>query len=341
MSSLSLTRPLVEVCDLTTRFFTDDGVVTAVDRVSFGIEEGETLGMVGESGCGKSVTSLSIMRLIPSPPGLITAGSVHFQGESLLDKSEPEMRSVRGNKISMIFQEPMTSLNPVYTVGIQISETIMLHQKLSKEEAKEKTIQMLRMVGIPEPERRYVEYPHQLSGGMRQRVMIAMALSCNPKLLIADEPTTALDVTIQAQILDLIRRLKEETGMSVLLITHDLGVIAEMAQRVVVMYAGQIVEEAPCEALFERPTHPYTSALLRSIPRLDSGRTRLHVIEGTVPNLLELPAGCRFHPRCHEVQEMCRESVPELITLDGRRKVRCFMRGSGPEAEEPEEVDQQ
>lgn len=331
MSSLSLNRPLVEVRDLTTRFFTDDGVVTAVDRVSFDIEQGETLGMVGESGCGKSVTSLSIMRLIPSPPGLVTAGSVHFQGESLLDKSEPEMRSVRGNKMSMIFQEPMTSLNPVYTVGGQISETVILHQELSKEEAREKTVQMLRMVGIPEPERRYVEYPHQLSGGMRQRVMIAMALSCNPRLLIADEPTTALDVTIQAQILDLIRRLKEETGMSVLLITHDLGVIAEMAQRVVVMYAGQIVEEAPCESLFERPTHPYTSALLRSIPRLDSGRTRLHVIEGTVPNLLELPAGCRFHPRCHEVQEMCRKSVPELVTLDGRRRVRCFMRGSGPE----------
>ncbi len=331
MNNLSAGEPLLQVCDLTTKFFTDDGVVTAVDRVSFNIGEGETLGMVGESGCGKSVTSLSIMRLIPSPPGKITSGEVTFEGEDLLAKSEAEMRSVRGNKISMIFQEPMTSLNPVYTIGTQISETILLHQDVSKEDAKHKTIQMLKLVGIPEPERRYVEYPHQLSGGMRQRVMIAMALSCNPKLLVADEPTTALDVTIQAQILDLIRRLRAETGMSVLLITHDLGVIAEMAHRVVVMYAGQIFEEASCEALFETPCHPYTTALLRSIPRMDADRGRLHVIEGMVPNLLELPDGCRFHPRCSEAEEICREAVPELLTLEGNHRVRCFKRGSGPE----------
>jgi len=277
------------------------------------------------------VTSLSIMRLIPSPPGKITSGKILFEGEDLLQKTEAEMRQIRGNKISMIFQEPMTSLNPVFTVGRQTSEAIMLHQGLTKDQAEERSIEMLRLVGIPLPERRYHEYPHQLSGGMRQRVMIAMALSCNPKLIIADEPTTALDVTIQVQILDLMRRLKEEIGMSVLLITHDLGVIAEMAQRVVVMYAGQIVEEAPCVDLFDSPAHPYTSALLRSIPRLDTGKVRLHAIEGNVPNLLELPSGCRFHPRCIEARDICSKQQPAMISVGNRHKVRCFRRGSPPE----------
>jgi len=323
-------KDLVQVKNLTTKFFTDDGVVTAADRVSFCVAEGETVGMVGESGCGKSVTSLSIMRLIQSPPGKITSGEIWFQGQDLLKLSHDEMRAIRGNKISMIFQEPMTSLNPVFTIGRQISEAIILHQKASRREARERAIEMLRLVGIPLPEKRIDEFPHQLSGGMRQRAMIAMALSCNPKLLIADEPTTALDVTIQAQILDLIRQLKDEVGMSVLLITHDLGVIAEMAQRVVVMYAGQIVEEACCDDLFADPRHPYTAALLRSIPRLEAGKVRLHVIEGSVPNLLELPSGCRFHPRCTEAQDICRVKTPALSVIDGRR-VRCFRRDSPPE----------
>ncbi|MCR4402654.1 MAG: ABC transporter ATP-binding protein [Firmicutes bacterium] len=324
---------LLQVRDLTTKFFTDDGVVTAADKVSFSVGEGETLGMVGESGCGKSVTSLSIMRLIQSPPGKITSGEIWFQGRDLLQMAQDEIRTIRGNKISMIFQEPMTSLNPVFTIGRQISEAVILHQKVSRREARERAIEMLRLVGIPMPERRIDEYPHQLSGGMRQRAMIAMALSCNPKLLIADEPTTALDVTIQAQILDLMRELKEKAAMSVLLITHDLGVIAEMAQRVLVMYAGQVVEEARCDELFAEPRHPYTAALLRSIPRLEAGKMRLHVIEGSVPNLLELPRGCRFHPRCGAVLDVCRVKTPALSAIDGR-KVRCFRMDSPPEAEE-------
>ncbi|MCG0275146.1 MAG: ABC transporter ATP-binding protein [Thermosediminibacteraceae bacterium] len=316
---------------MTVKFFTDSGIVTAVDRVSFDIEKMETLGMVGESGCGKSVTALSIIRLLSFPPAKITSGRILFEGEDLLTKSEAEMRKIRGNLISMVFQEPMTSLNPVLTVGSQISEAIMLHQKMSKKDAMERAVEMLKLVGIPNPEKRYYEYPHQLSGGMRQRVMIAMALSCNPKLLIADEPTTALDVTIQAQIIDLIERLKEKVGMSVLMITHDLGVIAEMARRVVVMYAGQVVEESPCEDLFENPLHPYTAGLLRSIPRLEGKKRRLHVIEGSVPNPLKLPPGCRFHPRCPKAQKICQEKMPALLEVGGGRKVRCFLRGSFPE----------
>ena len=316
--------PLVEVRDLRTVFSSSEGRAVAVDGVSFQIGCGETLGMVGESGCGKSVTSLSILRLVPSPPGRIESGSILFEGVDLLKKSEQEMRQVRGNRISMIFQEPMTSLNPAFTVGDQVAEAIALHQDLPAKESMEHAVQSLRLVGIPMPEKRVREYPHQLSGGMRQRVMIAMALSCNPQLLIADEPTTALDVTIQAQILDLMRRLKQELNMSILLITHDLGVIAEMAERVVVMYAGQIVEEAPVVPLFETPLHPYTAGLLSSIPRLRAGRERLHVIEGVVPPITDLPPGCRFWPRCPKATKRCQEQAPELEPVGLGRRVRCF-----------------
>jgi len=321
-----LAEKLVDIIDLKTYFHTEDGVVRAIDGISFHINKGETLGVVGESGCGKSVTSLSIMRLIPDPPGKIVEGQILFEGEDLLKKSEAAMRKIRGNDISMIFQEPMTSLNPVYTVGSQISEAIELHQGLDRKAALEKAVEMLRLVGIPLPERRIREYPHQMSGGMRQRVMIAMALSCNPKLLIADEPTTALDVTIQAQILELMKGLKEELNTSIMLITHDLGVIAEMAERVVVMYSGKIVEEADVVSLFRQPLHPYTEGLLNSIPRIDAKKERLHVIEGTVPNPLNMPSGCRFHPRCPYVEDICRAQEPELIQVDVGRYVSCWMR---------------
>jgi oligopeptide/dipeptide ABC transporter ATP-binding protein len=324
-------KNILDITGLTVNFFTDEGLITAVDKVTFHVEKGETLCIVGESGCGKSVTSLAIMRLLPSPPAEINSGRVLFKGEDLLKKSESEMRGIRGNRISMIFQEPMTSLNPVFTVGRQISEAIILHRKLSEKEAKERTVEMLKLVGIPNPEKRFNEYPHQMSGGMRQRVMIAMALSCNPELLIADEPTTALDVTIQAQILDLIINLKERIGMSVILITHDLGVVAEMAQRVMVMYAGQIVEEADSEELFENPIHPYTRGLLKSIPTLDSPKGRLYTIEGTVPNPVDFPRGCRFHPRCSEAKQICMEKTPSLININEKRRVRCFIAGSKPE----------
>src|SRR6059058_6079826 len=295
--------PLLDVQGLKTYFFTRDGVVRAVDGVSFSVERGETLAIVGESGCGKSVTSLSILRLIASPPGRTVAGRVVFEGRDLLELSEAEMRKIRGDAISMIFQEPMTSLNPVLTIGDQIAEVLMLHRGLSDEEGTRRAVEMLRLVRMPEPERRVAQYPHQLSGGMRQRVMIAMALACEPRLLIADEPTTALDVTIQAQILDLMRELKERTGAAIVLITHDLGVVAEMAQRVVVMYAGRKVEEAPVTELFARPRHPYTRGLLDSIPKLGTtsmhGRMiRLNEIMGTVPSLAEPIVGCAFAPRC-------------------------------------------
>lgn len=322
---------LLRVEDLTVKFFTSDGIVHAVDGVSFSVGTEEVLGMVGESGCGKSVTSLAIMRLLPIPPARIVSGKVFFDGKNLLELPEAEMRRIRGNAISMIFQEPMTSLNPVITVGKQIAEAITAHQNVSSEEAKKKAIELLRLVGIPNPEKRYNDYPHQMSGGMRQRAMIAMALACNPRLLIADEPTTALDVTVQAQILDLIAQLKKTFGMSVLLITHDLGVIAEMCDRVIVMYAGQIVEEAPCVDLFESPLHPYTEGLLRSIPKLEPGKKPLYTIEGNVPNSMDLPAGCRFHPRCAYAFDLCREKVPALINVNEHRRVRCFLRGSEPE----------
>ena len=306
--------PLLEVDELKTWFFTRDGVVRAVDGVSISVARGETLALVGESGCGKSVTSLSILRLIASPPGRTVAGRVVFEGCDLLGLSEPEMRKIRGDAISMIFQEPMTSLNPVLTIGHQIAEVLLLHRGLSREAATRRAVEMLRLVRIPEPARRVAEYPHQLSGGMRQRVMIAMALACEPRLLIADEPTTALDVTIQAQILQLMRELKERTGAAIVLITHDLGVVAEMAQRVVVMYAGRKVEEAPVADLFARPCHPYTRGLLDSIPKLGAGSadgaTRLSEIAGTVPSLAEPIVGCAFAPRCAYATSRCRSDYP-------------------------------
>ncbi|MBO2519489.1 MULTISPECIES: ABC transporter ATP-binding protein [Limnochorda] len=319
-----MAEKLLELQDLKTYFFTEDGVVPAVDGVSFGVDRGGSLGVVGESGCGKSVTALSIMRLIPQPPGKIVGGKILFNGEDLVQKKESEMRRIRGNEISMIFQEPMTSLNPVFTVGDQIMEAIILHQKLSKKEARERAIEMLRLVGIPDPHRRVDEYPHQMSGGMRQRVMIAMALSCNPKLLIADEPTTALDVTIQAQILDLMRRLREEVGAAIILITHDLGVVAELVEHVVVMYAGKVVEKTDVRSIFAKPSHPYTEGLLESIPKLHEERERLQTIEGVVPSPYNMPAGCRFHPRCPLARDICRAQEPPLMEVDPGHWAACW-----------------
>jgi peptide/nickel transport system ATP-binding protein len=319
---------LLEVKGLKTYFHTDEGVVRAVDGVDLYIDKGETLGVVGESGCGKTVTALSIMRLIPTPPGRIEAGEILYQGRDLLRLRPSEMRKVRGKEISMVFQEPMTSLNPVFTIGEQIAEAIRLHEGLGRRDAMDKTVEMLRLVHIPNPERRVREYPHQLSGGMRQRVMIAMALSCNPKLLIADEPTTALDVTIQAQILDLLNELKAKLGMAVMLITHDMGVIAETAQRVVVMYAAKVVEEAPVRELFKEPLHPYTQGLLRSIPRIDlaaAKKQRLEAIPGVVPSLIEVPPGCRFADRCQYVKPMYREKEPPLKEVRPGHKVACWL----------------
>jgi peptide/nickel transport system ATP-binding protein len=312
-----MTAPLLEVRGLKTRFSLEEGPVLAVDDVSFSIPPGGTLGVVGESGCGKSVTALSIMRLVPEPPGKVVGGEVRFKGRDLLALPEGEMRRIRGNQLSMIFQEPMTSLNPVYTVGEQIGETVRLHQGLDRKQARARAVEMLRQVGIPAPEQRVDAYPHQLSGGMRQRVMIAMALACNPELVIADEPTTALDVTIQAQILDLLKRLQAERGMAVMLITHDLGVVAESCDAVVVMYAGRVVEQAPVRALFSRPAHPYTAGLLRSIPSFHAveageGRQRLKTIPGMVPSLRRLPVGCRFRDRCERALEVCARVDPPL-----------------------------
>ena len=323
---------MLEVEDLSTYFFTRDGVVRAVDGVSFSVERGETLAIVGESGCGKSVTSLSILRLIASPPGRTVAGRVLFEGRDLLELPEPEMRKIRGDAISMIFQEPMTSLNPVLTIGRQIAEVLMLHRGLAGEEAMRRAIEMLKLVHMPEPERRVGQYPHELSGGMRQRVMIAMALACEPRLLIADEPTTALDVTIQAQILDLMRELKDRTGAAIVLITHDLGVVAEMAQRVVVMYAGRKVEEAPVIELFAHPRHPYTRGLLDSIPKLGSsklnggkrGTMRLSEIAGTVPSLSEAIVGCAFAPRCAYATSRCRNECPPLEEKAAGHRAACW-----------------
>ena len=320
---------LLEVKGLKTHFFTDEGVVRAVDGVDFYINKGETLGVVGESGCGKSVTALSIMRLIPTPPGRIVEGQINYDGKNLLDLTPAQMRKIRGKEISMIFQEPMTSLNPVFTVGEQIAEALRLHEGLNRRDAMDKTVDMLKLVHIPNAERRVKEYPHQLSGGMRQRIMIAMALSCNPKLLIADEPTTALDVTIQAQILELLNELKAKLGMAIMLITHDMGVIAETAQRVVVMYAAKVAEEAPVTELFKEPLHPYTQGLLRSIPRIDlaaTQKTKLETIPGTVPTLrgAEKP-GCRFAPRCAFAKPMHFENTPPLKEVRPGHKVACFL----------------
>jgi peptide/nickel transport system ATP-binding protein len=322
-------EPILAIDGLRTWFFTRDGVVRAVDGVSFHVTPGETLAIVGESGCGKSVTALSILRLIPSPPGRIVSGTIRFAGRDLLGLTESEMRDVRGNEISMIFQEPMTSLNPVLTIGRQIAETLTLHQGLDHRAALAKAVDMLRLVHIPEAERRVGEYPHQLSGGMRQRVMIAMALSCNPKLLIADEPTTALDVTIQAQILDLMRELKQKIDAAIVLITHDLGVVAEMAERVVVMYAGRKAEEAPVRTLFRRPLHPYTKGLLASVPRLGASldlerAPRLAEISGTVPSLKEPIPGCPFEARCSFATDQCRGEMPAFEEKELGHFAACF-----------------
>jgi len=315
---------LLEVRDLRTYFYTDDGVVKAVDGVEFEVKAGETIGIVGESGCGKSITAMSILRLIQSPPGKIVSGEILFEGEDLTKVSEKRIREIRGNSISMIFQEPMTSLNPVFTAGYQIEEILKLHQNLDEKEAREKAIEMIRMVGIPNPERIADEYPHQLSGGMRQRIMIAMALACRPKMLIADEPTTALDVTIQAQILDLMNELKEKLNTSIMLITHDLGVVAEMADHVIVMYSGKVVEDAPTIELFENPKHPYTIGLMSSIPSLAKEGQRLETIPGVVPNPLYLPKGCYFHPRCKYATKKCREIQPELVEIAPGHKSACL-----------------
>lgn len=319
-----MSEPLLRLENLRTWFHTDDAVVRAVNGVSYDVDAGETLAVVGESGSGKSVTALSILRLIPQPPGRIEGGRVLFKGRDLLTVSEAEMRRIRGAEISMIFQEPMTSLNPVFTCGEQIIEAVMLHDRVDRRTARRRAIEMLELVGIPSPEQRVDEYPHQLSGGMRQRVMIAMALACRPSVLIADEPTTALDVTIQAQILDLLRRLQRELGMAIILITHDLGVVAEMAHRVAVMYAGQVVEYADVRSLFKRPLHPYTAGLLASLPRLGVERDSLPVIPGSVPNPAHFPRGCRFHPRCPVmVAPLCLDH-PDLMQIEPGRYSRCW-----------------
>lgn len=318
-------KELLKVKNLKTYFFTHEGTVKAVDEVSFSVNQGKTLGLVGESGCGKSVTALSIMRLIPNPPGKIVSGEIWFEGKNLLKLDDKQIRKIRGKKISMIFQEPMTSLDPVFTIGHEIVEVIQLHQGLNKEEARKKSIEILKIVGIPDVEKRINNYPHQLSGGMRQRVMIAMALSCNPTLLIADEPTTALDVTIQAQILRLINDLKDKFGASVMLITHDLGVIAEMCDNVAVMYAGHIVEYTDVYTLFDNPLHPYTKGLSKSIPRMNVDVEHLNAIPGIVPNLLDLPSGCPFHPRCDFSFKRCVEEMPELIEIEDSHLVKCHL----------------
>ena len=315
---------LLEVENLRTHFATDEGEFPAVDGVGFEVDQGRTLAIVGESGCGKSVTALSIMGLVPQPPGRIASGSIRFEGRELLGLPRAAMQDLRGNRIAMIFQEPMSSLNPAYTVGDQIVEGLLRHRRFSRREAVERAIDMLRRVRIPAPEQRFHEYPHKLSGGMRQRVMIAMALVCEPLLLIADEPTTALDVTIQAQILDLMRTLREETGTAIILITHDLGVVAELADEVVVMYAGRVVERAPVQALFDEPQHPYTVGLLGSIPQLHGEQTRLAAIEGQVPNPLRRPAGCSFAERCPFADAHCRAQSPMLTALGGAHAAACW-----------------
>jgi peptide/nickel transport system ATP-binding protein/oligopeptide transport system ATP-binding protein len=322
---------LLELKDVKVQFNSIDGLVKAVDGVSFSVKQGETLGIVGESGCGKSVTAMTILRIVPIPPGEITSGEIYFKGENLLAMSDEEIRKIRGNDISMIFQEPMTSLNPVFTIGYQLSEVLMLHRDMNRKEALAESIKMLHYCGIPRAEEVVNEYPFALSGGMKQRSMIAMALACNPQVLIADEPTTALDVTIQAQILELMKKLQREFSSAILFITHDLGVIAEMTDRVIVMYAGLIVEEAKVEDLFETPLHPYTIGLMNSKPDLNIQEKRLNVIPGNVPNLTNLPAGCAFNPRCSFAIDKCRESMPPLVDSGPDRKVRCWVVSEGLE----------
>ncbi len=319
-----MTDALLSVGGLSTEFKTDHGRFRAVDEVSFSLAKGKTLGVVGESGCGKSVTALSIMGLVPNPPGKIVGGSIRFEGEELVGLPPEKYQGLRGNRMGMIFQEPMTSLNPAFTVGDQISEAILRHEQVSPAEAKTRTIELLRRVRIPSPEKRFDDYPHKLSGGMRQRAMIAMALSCSPHLLIADEPTTALDVTIQAQILDLLGELRAETGMAIMLITHDLGVVAEMADEVLVMYAGRVIERAPAASLFADPQHPYTIGLMGSVPRLDLEQDRLAAIEGQVPNLTSLPQGCRFRARCPFAIAACAETDPPLVEVATGHQAACI-----------------
>lgn len=320
-----MSQTILEVENLQTHFLSDRGEIPSVDGVNIFVNKGEIVGIVGESGCGKSVTSLSIMRLIPTPPGKIVGGSIRFKGEELMAASEKRMRQIRGNEIAMIFQEPMTSLNPVYTIGDQIAEAIRLHTKVGKRQARQKAVEMLQRVGIPRAEAIVGEYPHQLSGGMRQRVMIAMAMACYPVLLIADEPTTALDVTIQAQILDLMRKLNQESGTAILLITHDLGVVAEMCHRVVVMYAGKVVEQGSVRTILKNPKHPYTIGLLQSIPNLEESRGRLYTIPGNVPVPGSLKTGCRFAPRCEQAQDKCHQEIPELLEVDAGHFSRCWL----------------
>ncbi len=319
-----MSNVLLEVTDLETTFTTETGSFPAVEGVSFHVSKGETLGIVGESGCGKSVTALSIMGLIPDPPGKVTKGSIIFEGSELLGKSRRALRRIRGDRLSMVFQEPMTSLNPLFSCGEQIAEVLRIHRRMPGHKARERAVELLRLVGIPMPEKRVDEYPHQLSGGMRQRVMIAIALACDPALLIADEPTTALDVSIQAQILALMKELKTRFETAVMLITHDLGVVANVADRVIVMYAGWIIEEAPVARLFREPLHPYTRGLMACIPRADADRPNLEPIPGTVPNLWNMPSGCRFAPRCPFRRSICEREEPELLFRDGTM-VRCFM----------------
>ena len=320
-----MAKTLVEFKDVHTYFYTEAGTVKAVNGVSYKIKEGETVCVVGESGCGKSVTALSLMRLIAAPQGEIVKGNISFDGKDITSLSEEEIMSIRGNDISMIFQEPMTSLNPVFTVGNQIMESIMLHQKLDKKQARDKAIEMIKLVGIPRAEAIVDSYPHELSGGMRQRIMIAMALSCNPKLLIADEPTTALDVTIQAQILDLMRDIKQKTQTSIMLITHDLGVVAEMADYVVVMYAGKVIEEGPVNDIFKNPLHPYTRGLLKSKPVINQETDRLYSIPGQVPNPIGMKDSCYFHERCEHCMEICKTQIPTIKYYDEQHKISCFL----------------
>jgi peptide/nickel transport system ATP-binding protein len=330
-----MSEPLLEIRGLKTQFATDNGMVRAVDGVDITIGRGETVGVVGESGCGKTVTAMSVLKLIAMPPGRIVEGQILWQGRDLIPLEAEELDDIRTKEIAMVFQEPMTSLNPVYTVGDQISEALRRHEGLSRRDAQEKTVEMLRLVQIPNPQKRVNDYPHQFSGGMRQRVMIAMALSCSPKLLIADEPTTALDVTIQAQILELLADMKSRFGMAVMLITHAMGVVAETAQRVVVMYAGRVIEEAPVDELFANPRHPYTQGLIRSIPHIDRAATtkkRLEAIPGVVPSLITPPPGCRFAPRCRYAMPACRLAVPPLLDVGGGHKVACILeQGSLPQ----------
>lgn len=321
---MTMETTVLEVKNLKTHFFTEEGIAKAVDGVSFHLKKGETLGIVGESGCGKSMTSLSILRLIPTPPGKIVDGEILLNNENIIAMDNEQLRKVRGNKISMIFQEPMTSLNPVLTVGEQIAESLRLHQNLSRKEAWRKAVEMLELVGIPAPEKRAKQEPFQLSGGMRQRVMIAMALACNPEVLIADEPTTALDVTIQAQILEILKELQQKLGMSIIFITHDLGVVAEMCDKVAVMYAGQIIEEGSADSIFEGPLHPYTNGLIDSIPKLHGDQEDLATIEGSVPSPYHYPIGCRFAERCQFAAAICRTKQPDLVQMGEGRTVRCF-----------------